>query len=533
MAALAVLLAGAATARAQESGSVRGRVVDAATQRPLDGAQITIQGTRFGGMANQNGDFLILNVPAGTYTVRAQMLGYNRQDVEVTIAAGQAAVTSFELRQAAIDLDAIVVTGTAGGTVRRALGNSVTRLETGDLTEQAPIANVQELLTARAPGVTLMSSSGQAGASSKIRIRGASSLSAGNEPVFYVDGVRVAAGTNGGYGVNNGTVQGTNPLDYLNPDDIESIEVIKGPAAATLYGADAAAGVIQIITKKGRASQGVQFTAEVEMGSSEWALDMPTNYTLCTTSAEASAIGAPFLGNRLTSSNWPGCGEFDASQPLQQRLLTQQPARDDPQALRVGDIRGMSVSARGGNEAFNFYLSADNYDEDGVFFNNFSKRTSGRGNFGFVPSDKLNFNVSVGYARTHAQMPLQNNASNSILRNAFRGRPGNQGPWGVGWRGFIPEISNQYDNQTWQERTTVGLTMNYTPLPGFTNRLTLGMDRNDRTNQSFMRQDTTGRAPWGAVSATGTIDRYLPSIHVWTLDYASTLANDLTPDLNS
>ena len=118
-----------------------------------------------------------------------------------------------------------------------------------------PITNVTQLLQGRTPGLTVMSASGQVGTASNFRIRGASSLSASNHPVFYVDGVRITSGSQSGYGTSGNTTRETSALDAINPDDIESIEVIKGPAAATLYGADAAAGVIQIITKKGRAGE--------------------------------------------------------------------------------------------------------------------------------------------------------------------------------------------------------------------------------------------------------------------------------------
>src|SRR5690606_16539960 len=119
------------------------------------------------------------------------------------------------------------------------------------------------------------------------RIRGAGSVYANNHPVFYVDGVRIVSGSYGGFGTDNNTRRETSALDLINPDDIESIEVIKGPAAATLYGADAAAGVIQIITKKGRTGQqGVQWNAKMEYGEIDWHLPMRENYTLCTTAGE-------------------------------------------------------------------------------------------------------------------------------------------------------------------------------------------------------------------------------------------------------
>ncbi|NNF29317.1 MAG: SusC/RagA family TonB-linked outer membrane protein [Gemmatimonadetes bacterium] len=520
---VAVLMA--APVAAQSNGTISGQVVDGVTQRPLAGAQISLVDGRQGGLTNASGQYLIVNVPVGEHTVRVEFIGYGSAEQTVTVSPGATAVADFTMTQSAIQMDAIVVTGTAQQTQKRAVGNTVSKIEAESITELAPINNVQELLTARTPGLTLLSSSGQAGASSKIRIRGAGSLAAGLEPVVYVDGVRVRSTTDDGYSTGNGVVQGTNALDFINPSDIESVEVIKGPAAATLYGADAAGGVVQIITKKGRAgSDGIQWNASFEGGISEWALDTPTNYWQCT----AANIADPAI--------YPGCQGVSEG-----TLLTDDPVKRHPLALRqnsggpddYADLNSFNLSARGGGEAFNYYMSFENSDEEGVFYNNFSNRTSGRANFGFTPTEDFSANVSMGYARTHVRMPLNNNSSNSILRNGFRGRPGSSAPWEEGFRGFGPNLSNEYDNQTEAERTTLGLTATYEPWDWFSNRLTLGMDKQDRINQLFYQIDTTGLSPWGATNGTGVVNRYLPVSHFWTVDYAGTLSNDLTEDYAS
>ncbi|MDH3223098.1 MAG: SusC/RagA family TonB-linked outer membrane protein [Gemmatimonadota bacterium] len=515
----------AAPLTAQSTGTISGQVIDGVTQRPLVGAQVSLVDGRQGGLTNQSGQFLIVNVPTGEHTVRIEFIGYGSAEQTVQVTAGGTAVADFTMTQSAIQMDAIVVTGTAQQTQKRAVGNTVSKIAAENITELAPINNVQELLTARTPGLTLLSSSGQAGASSKIRIRGAGSLAAGLEPVVYVDGVRVRSTTDDGYSTGNGVVQGTNALDFINPSDIESVEVIKGPAAATLYGADAAGGVVQIITKKGRAgSDGIQWNVSFEGGVSEWALDTPTNYWQC----NAASIADPAI--------YPGCQGVSEG-----TLLSDDPVKRHPLALRqnsggpdeYADLNSFNLSARGGGEAFNYYMSFENSGEEGVFYNNFSDRTSGRANFGFTPTQDFSANVSMGYARTHVRMPLNNNSSNSILRNGFRGRPGNSAPWEEGFRGFGPNLSNEYDNQTEAERTTLGLTATYEPWDWFSNRLTLGMDKQDRVNQLFYQIDTTGSSPWGATNGTGVVNRYLPVSHFWTVDYAGTISNDLSEDYGS
>ena len=520
-AALALFLPTAATA---QTGSVRGQVVDAVTQRPIGGAQIELVDARRGGLTNTSGQYLILNVPVGEHEVRVQFIGFATATQTVTVTSGEAAVLDFELSQSALQLDQIVVTGTAQGSEARSIGNTVSTIDAAEIVEIAPISNVQELLTARTPGLTLVANSGQAGASSKLRIRGAGSLAAGLAPVVYVDGVRMKSGTQGGLDVGWGGAQGTDALDFLNPNDIASVETIKGPAASTLYGADAAGGVIQIITKKGRAGAGLVWNASFETGFNEWALNTPTNYWRCT----ASNIGNPDI--------YPGC-----SGVAENTVLEDDPVKRHPMALRqnkggTDDRAGLSafnLSARGGGEAFNYYLSFEKSGEEGVYYNNFSNRTSGRANFGFTPTEKFSTTVNVGYARTHVQMPFANNSSNSILRNGFRGRPGSSPPWEEGFRGFGPMLANEYNNQTEAERTTIAMTVNYQPWDWFTNRLTLGMDKQDRTNSEIYKIDTTGAQPWGAVRANGVVQRDLPVDHSWTADYAGTVGTDITTELTS
>ncbi|MEE9533937.1 MAG: TonB-dependent receptor plug domain-containing protein, partial [Acidimicrobiia bacterium] len=298
--AVIMLLVGAVPLWAQATGSITGRVSVQLTDRPISGARIQLIGTRFVGSAGPDGSFEIRAVPMGTYQIRVTVIGYARMETTISVTPGQPATVNFALNPAAISLDEIVVTGTAGGQEKKTIGNSVASVQVGTMVESAPIHNVTELLTARAPGLTLMANSGQVGSSSNIRIRGAGSLAGGYAPVFYVDGIRIESGT-----VEAGsTFQGGTALDYLNPEDIESIEVIKGPAAATLYGADAANGVIQIITKKGRrGQQSVRWTSSLEFGENEWlpSVGANTTYHMCT------------IANQ-SSSTWAGCEFPDAVQ---------------------------------------------------------------------------------------------------------------------------------------------------------------------------------------------------------------------------
>lgn len=523
----------------QATGTLRGQVTDAVTMRPLSGAQVSVPGTGRGGLANASGQFLILNVPVGTQTVRVELIGYGTQDQQVTVSAGQVTQVDFRMSQTALELDALVVTGTPGQTQRRAIGNSVSTFEAGTVTEAIPVGTVQELLQARTPGLTLIADGGAAGDGSAIRLRGSGSLNGRFEPVIYVDGLRVAGGTNNFDDQCGSVTHCTDALDFLNPNDVESIEVIKGPAAATLYGAEAAAGVIQIITKKGRSGQaGIQWTASIDAGTSDWALQRPITYWNCTESQVGSSTykgcDAPGLRTYDPLTTHPNALRGNSSLPQ----CDPSDVTPSVQSFCAGDTNGsgqyaFNISARGGGELFNFFVSAEKNDEQGIFNNNYARRTGGRANFGFTPSQVLNFNVNVGYARHHVRMPLSNNSSNSILRNGMRGRADAVFQFEPGFRGFGPTLANEWNTQTFSERYTIGATVNYNPFSWLQNRLVVGLDNNNREVNDFTPPDSRPQQAWGTTRSAGFIDITLPSSHTWTVDYSGTINTDINEDYSS
>ena len=509
------------SAYAQSAGVVRGKVTADGSGTPLPDVQVYIVGSRRGGVTNEAGRFVIVGAPAGALTIRAQKIGYAPAQRSVTVVANDSATADFVLNATALSLDEVVVTGTPGATEKRVLGNTVSSVKAEDITQQVPVPSVSEMLQGRVAGINVMQRAGTVGTASNIRIRGASSLSANYNPVVYVDGIRINSGVQKSYDNTGSTVQATSALDAINPDDIESMEVIKGPAAATLYGADAASGVIQIITKKGRlGQQSLQWSAKAEMGNIDWALDRPKTYFFCTDAQIADA------------TTYPECAKLGAGAPASARYLINDPL-NAPNAVVDGSVRTLGASARGGGDRYSYFLSADRDEEKGIFVNNFFNRTSGRTNFQVSLNDAMDVAMNVGYARTGAQIPLADNSSNSILRNALRGRPSGPFPWAPQFRGLGPEQSNAYDNRTYTERYILGATLNYRPRSWFQNRLALGIDANDRTHRLFFPIDTTGKAPHGADYAPGWIGYIRATTHQWTVDYAGTATAQLRPTISS
>jgi TonB-linked SusC/RagA family outer membrane protein len=525
---IAMLLAFAPSwVQAQTPGSIGGRVVEQATNRPLAGAQVSLSGTSRESVTNAAGEFVLLNVPAGTYTLQVQMLGFAPAQQQVTVTAEQRVAVTVAVSVRAVNLDEIVVTGTAGTASRRTLGNSITKLDAAALTQQTAITNLTELLQSKSPGVQILPNSGTIGTAAEIRIRGAGSLTS-TRPVVFIDGVRfntddLGSFTPSGAGATNFSGQATSAFDFINPNDIESIEVVKGPAAATLYGAEAANGVIQIITKKGsRGEQATRWNITAEYGQNDWALEIPDNYTTCDAVkiADADAAGNPI---------WPGCQGLSAG-----TVIRGNPLRDDPASLRTGAVRRLAMSARGGGERYSYYFSGDMNEESGVFRNNYNDRKSLRANFTINPNEWLDLYVTSSYARGDLRLPVGDESAQGMLLSAFRGRPGRvtTNPLNEGWATTRAEQANQYNNTTKSDRLTLGTTANIAPVRWFRNRITLGLDYTSSLAQVLSPPGSTD-ADFAGQLATGLVAQRVPRNYVYTIDYTGNIDRQLTADLSS
>src|SRR4051812_9763388 len=231
------------------AGTVRGRVVDKESGQPVVAAQITIVGTSLGALTNNEGQFTITGVTAGQVTVRAARIGYQPANQAVVVSDNSDATANFSLERAVARLEEVVTTAT-GEQSRREMGNVVATIKADSVVGVAPITNVSQLLQARTAGVQVIQGQGVTGSSASIRIRGTSSLSSSNEPLIVVDGIRYdnsaePGNTSAGVRINRFNI---------NPDDVESVDIIKGPSASALYGTAAANGVIIIKTKRGTSS---------------------------------------------------------------------------------------------------------------------------------------------------------------------------------------------------------------------------------------------------------------------------------------
>jgi len=253
------------------TGTITGRVVDSASQQPINDVQVIVDGTRRGAVSGPDGVFTIGGVPAGTHVVRVRRIGYVAPPQTVTVASGGIASATFSLGRQAIALQEVVTVG-YGTQQRMAVTGSVSTIK-ADEANVGVAPNVNSLIQGRAAGVYMAQNSGEPGAGAQVRIRGGTSISASNDPLYVIDGVPITMIETEQRGISTGDPPlGRSPLNLINPADIESISILKD-AAASIYGTRAANGVILIETKKGIGASGAGIEYDAYIGTSS-----PRNY---------------------------------------------------------------------------------------------------------------------------------------------------------------------------------------------------------------------------------------------------------------
>ena len=428
--ALAVSGLFAASAGAQETGRIVGRVTAAESGAPIGGAQVFLPESQIGSLSRQNGGYLILGVPAGTHQVRVERIGLTTVTQQVTVTAGGVTEANFQMATEALGLDEIVVTGTAGAARRREVGNTIAQLNTAELAQRP--TQVSDILGA-VPGLQYTSGGGGLGSGGQIRLRGNTTVSMSNQPIIYIDGVRVqskpfpAVRSPSIRTSNQGSGIEMNPLNSINPNDIERIEVIKGAAATTLYGTEASAGVIQIFTKRG------------STGAAVWSLETKQSLSRAT---KNGTDRHPYM----RWDRWLGTGYGGK----------------------------YTVSVRGGGEALQYFSSADVERANGILPADTIAKYGIRGNFTFTPAPNVQLQYNTAYFK-------QSQRSTDVGPDGF----GYNVHRGVAnyWNSEDPAVLSEITDieiRSNIERFTTGGMLTYSPLANMTNRLSLGYDYSEQ-----------------------------------------------------
>jgi iron complex outermembrane receptor protein len=354
-----------------QTGSIKGKVVDE-TNQPLPGAAVTIDGTTLGSTADLDGNYTINNVKAGSYTLTAKFLGYVALKKTVTV-GNSVVVVSFGLQSDNRNLNEVVVVG-YGTQKKKDLTGSVVVVTAKDF-NQGPITTPEALITGKVSGVEITSNGGAPGSGSTIRIRGGSSLSASNDPLIVIDGVPVSNSSIGGV---------ANPLSTINPNDIESFNVLKDASATAIYGSRASNGVIIITTKKGK-------------GDSKFAVNFSSLNSLSKITKEVDVLSAAQFRQVVMS---PVSGTTAA----QQAELGNANTNWQNQIYRSAITSDNNISFTGGLKGLPYRLSIGYLDQDGILKTDNLKRTTMalNVNHDFLRSSlKIDLNVKGTYSDSH------------------------------------------------------------------------------------------------------------------------------------
>ena len=513
-----------------QQGALAGRVTDKSNNEPVAGAGVLIAGTSLQARSSREGRYTIPKIPPGQYSVQVRLIGFATATQSVTVRAGESVTLDFALVPAAVPLDVIVVSATGQEQLKRELGNTVGTIDAPAIMQQAAPTNTADLLNSRIPGVQVMQSGGTTGSGSRIRIRGATSLSLRNEPIIVVDGVRVDNAPQSGNLENFTGGQAPSRLNDLNNEDIESIEVVKGPSAAVLYGTDAANGVIQIRTKRGRPGRAT-WTAFAEGGTLNDKGDWPANYFSRRASGTSCRLSSMATTDTLTGQPICTIVGVDSFNPLLQNS-----------PFRTGVRQNYGASVSGGNEITTFYVSGDYAREKGVFASNDLKKTNLRANLTNQVSRLMDIAVNVGYVSSQLDLPQNDNNDQGIVASGLLGYafdtvaptgnpsnpalPAQQG----GYRFLTPQQAFQIAVGQDIERFTGGLNINFRPASYLTMLGTVGYDV---TNQGDNQLTPPGVIPLDQNRLDGNANANRAQTFAYTATFATRASFRVSPVVTS
>lgn len=427
---------------AQATGTVSGTVVSEQATTPISGVQVT-SGTH-GTVTDVSGRFRIVGLSGDSATLTLRRLGFAPVTRLVRVGATD---VQIRMSERAVELNSMVVTGTPGAVSKRSVGVSIAQIQAADIVKTQPVQDVQGLINGRAPGVTVLDNSGEVGGGATVRIRGGSSLSLSNDPLIYVDGVRVDNSQGTGPANQSFGASTTSRWNDINPNDIQSVEIVRGAAATALYGTDAVNGVIQIITKRGAQGaprwdfstrQGKSFFPDV-IGS--W----PTNYAL--------------VNGNIVSENIAQL-RADSGKPL----------------FRDGRINENTLAVSGGSQSVQYYLSGQTHSDQGVEPTNAQIQYGGRGNVHMTPSSTVDISASGGYVRGTTKLSCEAGCG-GLMFSGLYALPSTLGTRHAGFESGTPEAYyEEYAFDQLFNRFTGSVQITHTPAKWFTQQLTVGTD---------------------------------------------------------
>jgi len=504
----ALLLVLCAQPAAAQQGEVTGRVTDKTSGQALATAQVSVVGTTIRAVTGQDGRYRLVDVPAGPATLRVSYIGYATTTQPVTVPGGGSAVADFAIAQAAVGLEAIVVTATGDQAVREQ-GTAAHNVDLRDRTSKAAVNNLSDALNSTVPGVVVQGSGGTTGTGTRIRIRGSNSVSLSNDPVLIVDGVRVENTSNStSIGVGG---QQPSRLNDISPQDLEAVQVNSGPASSVLYGTDAANGAIVMRTRRGQPGA-TKWTMSAEGGTLSDYGTYPDNYTgltaldsVCTLTRVAAGVCVQARVRRFN--------------PIEQRS-----------PFRTGNRQQYGISAAGGSEQTTFYLAGHFSDENGVYPVNYSRQVNLLANLFDRVRSNMDIQATALYTNGKLRLPQNDNNVFGVLSSGFLGSSDSTANNGYG---FLSPAQS-FSIHTFQniDHFTGSLQANYRPLSWLETHAVLGTDFLSRYDENTTFPGNIP-ASFNLTASQGNRNANPFQIYNWTGNFYATASFALTPSLNS
>jgi len=439
----------------QEGKKITGTVTDASNGSTLPGVSIVVKGTLTGTVSDIDGNYSI-EVPDELSVLVFSYIGY--QKVEIL---ADKSIIDVALRPIATQLEEMVVVG-YGSSSKKLLTSSISTIKAEEITKY-PSSNIDQAIQGKSTGVQVVSNSGTPGGGISVRVRGISSINAGSNPLYVVDGIPVITGDYGQIGFSGQTI---NAISDLNPNDIESISVLKDASATTIYGSRASNGVILITTKKGAAEKtSINFSAYYGVQQAAKTLDMLNAREFMEYKNEASIAsgGLPVysqeeIDNNTIDTDWQN------------------------EVLSTAPIANYELSASGGSKATKFYLSGNYFTQDGTLIGTGYDRLNGRANLDFKVNDRINVGTNIGLSYSVNDRKEGDQSLNAPLANAIAmpaiypvynddGTYNDDGPYAN-----PVSIGNLHTNKSYAFRNISNIYADIKILDGFTFQTKLGAD---------------------------------------------------------
>jgi TonB-linked SusC/RagA family outer membrane protein len=527
--ACSAFIAGPAVAQ-QQRPMITGRIIEVGTNNPLSDASVVIVGTQRGGRSDARGQYRITDVATGTYTIRVTRLGYAAVSRQITVADANLSV-DFTLKSAAVQIDEVVVTATGATERKRENGNDVGIIKPGEKVALAATPTLTAALQGKEAGLTITSSSGTPGASSRVRIRGANSISLNNDPLLIIDGVRVDNNSNASsLGVGGQTIS---RFDDINPEEIESIEVLKGPAASALYGTAAANGVLQVTTKRGRSGR-TAWRSYVDYGQMWDPTNYPDNYYVMGTNVSTGKLynGSCTLDRRTSNQCTPD-STFTFN-PISHYGV-----------LETGNQVNYGLSAAGGADVAQYYVAGDIQRAQGIVDPNKTHNVSLRANINAQLRPNLTATFTSNYIDRAVNFPINDNniygvVPAGILGHAYDCSPGATGGTAVLCgtdtlsRGFYSRPPSTFffqHNLQSINRFIGGTNVTWQPLSWLTGVVVGGLDIDNSLDQSVTPSNIV--TDINSTLAQGSVTEYRRQIPTYSASGTLTARRSLTSTLAS